>query len=125
MALKVPLTGCVDCQKVPVTASDALPTVTVGVLELVHAIAHSRHAFGVAVVLTLGAIEAGLCVLMWRAFGRMAGLAFLVLDTPLYYLAVTRVDVVSVALATLSLALVVGRRPVGAGVAWVAARKSP
>src|ERR1700680_277298 len=97
------------------------PPVTVGVLELVHAIAHSRHAFGVAVVLTLGAIEAGLCVLMWRAFGRMAGLAFLVLDTPLYYLAVTRVDVVSVALAALSLALVVGRRPVGAGGAWVAA----
>src|ERR1700730_7846469 len=97
------------------------PPVTVGLLELVHAVAHSRHAFGVGLVLTLGAIEAGLCVLMWRAFGRVVGLAFLVLDTPLYYLAVTRVDVLSVALAALSLALMLGRKPVGAGVAWAAA----
>jgi hypothetical protein len=97
------------------------PPVTVGMLELIHAIAHSRHAFGVAVVLALGAIEAGLCVLMWRAFGRVAGLAFVVLDTPLYYLAVTRVDVLSVALAALALALIVGRKPVGAGVAWAVA----
>jgi hypothetical protein len=97
------------------------PPVTVGLLELVHAIAHSRHAFGVGLVLTLGAIEACLCMLMWRAFGRVAGLAFLVLDTPLYYLAVTRVDVLSVALAALSLALILGREPVGAGVAWAAA----
>src|ERR1700694_3265551 len=91
------------------------PPVTVGLLELVHAIAHSRHAFGVGLVLALGTIEAGVCVLMWRAFGRVAGLAFLVLDTPLYYLAVTRVDVLSVALAALSLALILGRRAVGAG----------
>src|SRR6202011_3300336 len=97
------------------------PPVTVGMLELIHAIAHSRHAFGVAVVLALGAIEAGLCVLMWRAFGRVVGMAFIVLDTPLYYLAVTRVDVLSVALAALALALILGRRPVSAGVAWAAA----
>src|ERR1700736_604253 len=89
------------------------PPVTVGMLELIHAIAHSRHAFGVAVVLALGAIEAGLCFLMWRAF--------IVLDTPLYYLAVTRVDVLSVALAALALALILGRRPVSAGVAWAVA----
>jgi glycosyl transferase family 87 len=97
------------------------PPVTVGVLELIHLFARERHAFGIGVVLTMALIEALVCVLMWRSFGNRVGLTFLILDAPLYYLLLTRVDIISVALAALFVALLLGRRQLGAGVAWVAA----
>jgi hypothetical protein len=97
------------------------PPVTVGVLVLIHLFARDRHAFGIGVVLTMALIEALVCLLMWRSFGNRVGLTFLILDAPLYYLLLTRVDIISVALAALFVGLLLGRRQVGAGVAWVAA----
>jgi Glycosyltransferase family 87 len=97
------------------------PPVTVGVLVLIHLFARDRHAFGIGVVLTMALIEALVCVLMWRSFGNHVGLTFLIFDAPLYYLLLTRVDIVSVALAAAFVALLLGRGQLGAGVAWVAA----
>lgn len=97
------------------------PPVTVGVLELIHLVARERHGFGIGVVLTMALIEALVCVLMWRSFGNRVGLTFLIFDTPLYYLLLTRVDIISVAITAVFVALLLGRRQFSAGVAWVAA----
>lgn len=97
------------------------PPVTVGALELIHLAFPGRLTFGVALVLGMALIEALLCVLMWRAFGGGVGIAFLVLDTPLYFLVLTRIDVIAVALTALYVALVLRARTFSAALAWVAA----
>jgi hypothetical protein len=97
------------------------PPLTVGVLELIHVFGHDRYAFGVGVVVCMAVIEALVCVVMWRSFGRKVGLAFLILDTPLYFLLLTRVDIVSVALAAACVALALRSRQVSGALMWVAA----
>jgi hypothetical protein len=97
------------------------PPVTVGVLEMLHLAVPGRQAFGIALVVGMAAIEALVCVLMWRAFGVAAGLAFLILDSPLYYLLLTRIDAISVALAALYVALALRARTLPAALAWAAA----
>jgi len=97
------------------------PPVTVGVLELIHLVARDRHGFGVGVVLAMALIEALVCLLLWRSFGNRVGLTFLVLDTPLYYLLLTRVDIISVAIAAAFVTLLLSHRHFSSGVAWVAA----
>jgi hypothetical protein len=97
------------------------PPIAVGLLEFLHVIGPGRQAFGIAVVVCMAAAEALLCLLMWRVFGGRIGVAFLILSSPLYYLLLTRIDIISAALAALYVALALRARSFSAGVAWAGA----
>jgi hypothetical protein len=97
------------------------PPLTVGVLEFLHLFARDRASFGVAIIVCMVVVEALVCVLMWRAFGNKVGIAFLILDTPLYYLLLTRVDIISVALAAAFIALALRGKQFSSGLAWIGA----
>ena len=97
------------------------PPITVGVLEVIGLVARTRTSFGIGLVIVMALIEMAVCVLMFRGFGRTVGLTFLYLDTPLYYLLITRVDIISVALAAAFIVLLVRGRSLSSGLAWAAA----
>ena len=99
------------------------PPFAVLVLQAIYTVTRSREAFGLVIVATMAAIDAGLCVLMWRCFGRRVGIVFLAVDTLVFEMLLTRIDVIPAALTAAFVALLtrVRPRPVPAALAWIGA----
>ncbi|MBV9525545.1 MAG: DUF2029 domain-containing protein, partial [Candidatus Dormibacteraeota bacterium] len=104
-----------------VTYQVEYPPLTLALFKALASFLHTQTAFGTALIVISALAEAGMAVLVWRTWGREAALAFLVLDSVLYVLVVTRLDFVSTALALAALAACIKRRPALAGLLIVAA----
>ncbi|MFN2582335.1 MAG: hypothetical protein ABR498_06300 [Candidatus Dormibacteria bacterium] len=96
------------------------PPMAVLVIDALHAVAPARHAFGLAVIVMMALADVMLCVLMWRTFGPALGTTFLVVDTLLFVVLITRMDVLPTLLAAVFM-IERTRRPVAAAFSWVLA----
>jgi hypothetical protein len=88
------------------------PPLTVLLLKAVAAVLHSRNRFGDGILLLSLASEIAIGWILWRTWGLRAALVFLVIDSVLIALLITRLDLVSTALTVAAVAAALRRRPV-------------
>ena len=92
------------------------PPLTVLLLKAVAAVLHSRGRFGDGILLLSLGSEIAIGAVLWRTRGLRAALAFLLIDSVLIALLVTRLDLVSTALPVAAVAAALRRRPVLAAI---------
>jgi len=86
------------------------PPLTVLLLKAVAAVLHSRGRFGDGMLLLSLGSEIAIGAVLWRTWGLRAALAFLLIDSVLIALLITRLDLVSTALTVAAVAAALRRR---------------
>jgi hypothetical protein len=89
---------------------------TVLLLKAVAAVLHSRNRFGDGILLLSLGSEIAIGAVLWRTWGLRAALAFLLIDSVLIALLITRLDPVSTGLTVAAVAAALQRRPVLAAI---------